>query len=92
MWKAFLQVVRTRCSNSVHVLDRFHVMQLMSNAIDQTRRDEFRQLRAKGKEPVLTMTRWTLLKNPVKFTRQQRLHLRELLKCNLRSVRAYILK
>ena len=92
MWKAFLQVVRKRCSNALHVLDRFHVMQLMSKAIDQTRRDEVRHLKAKGKQPVLTKTRWILLKNPAKFTRQQRLRLRELLKCNLRSVKAYILK
>src|SRR5690606_24896029 len=26
MWNAFLQVVRKRCGNALHVLDRFHVM------------------------------------------------------------------
>jgi transposase len=36
------------------VLDRFHVMQILSKAIDQTRRDEVRKLRSKRKLAVLT--------------------------------------
>lgn|SRR5690606_12858449 len=92
MWQAFLQVVRKRCSEAVHVLDRFHVMQLMSKAIDETRREEVRRLRAKGKHDVLVNTRWIFLKRPENFTDQQRGRLRELLRCNLRSVRAFLLK
>lgn len=92
MWAAFLQVVRSRCGNATHVLDRFHVMQLMSKAIDHTRRDEVRQLRAKGKQALLTKTRWVLLKRKRNLTRKQRGRLRELLECNLRTVRIYLLK
>lgn len=92
MWRAFLNVVRTRCGDATHVLDRFHVMQLMSKAVDQTRRDEVRQLRAKGKHAVLTKTRWVLLKRKKNLTSNQRGRLRELLQCNLRSVRAYLMK
>jgi len=92
MWAAFRQVVRQRCHHALHLLDRFHVMQLMSKAIDLTRRDEVRGLRAKGKHAVLTKTRWILLKNPRNFTDSQRGRLRELLRCNLKSVRAYLLK
>jgi transposase len=40
MWRAFLNVVRTRCGNAVHVLDRFHVAQLLTKAVDEVRRDE----------------------------------------------------
>jgi transposase len=92
MWAAFLNVVRSRCSHAVHVLDRFHVMQLMSKAIDQTRRDEIRRLRAKGKHAALTKTRWVLLKRKHNLTSKQRGRLRELLTWNLRTVRAYLLK
>jgi len=92
MWRAFLNVVRARCADAIHVLDRFHVMQLMSKAVDQTRRDEIRQLRAKGKHAVLTKTRWVLLKRKQNLTGNQRGRLRELLQCNLRSVRAYLMK
>lgn len=92
MWKAFLKVVRTRCGGAVHVLDRFHVMQLMSKAIDKTRRDEVRALRASGQKPFLTKTRWLLLKRPKNLKRGERTRLRDLLTWNLRSVRAYLLK
>ena len=92
MWGAFLKVIRSRCSGAVHVLDRFHVMQLMGKAIDQTRRDEVRRLRANGKDPVLSKTRWVLLKRKRNLTGKQRVRLRELLQWNLRTVRAYLLK
>ncbi|MGH3905625.1 MAG: ISL3 family transposase [Pseudonocardiaceae bacterium] len=95
MWKAFLRVVRERCSVAVHVLDRFHVMQLMSKAIDQTRRLEVRALRASGRHVLLTKTRWLLLKRPKNLTRDERGRLRALREhvgINLRTLRAYLLK
>ena len=52
MWKAFLGVVRKRCSLVLHVLDRFHVAQLLSKAVDTVRRDEMRGLRAAGRQVV----------------------------------------
>ena len=92
MWKAFLKVVRARCGDALHVLDRFHVAQLMSKALDQVRRDEVRALRGTGRQVVLTKTRWLLLKRPKNLTRRERGRLRELLTINLRTVRAYLLK
>jgi transposase len=92
MWKAFLGVVRQRCWIAVHVLDRFHVAQLLSKAVDDVRRDEARSLRASGRQVVLTKTRWLLLKRPENLTRDERGRLRELVTINLRSVRAYLLK
>ena len=92
MWKAFLTVVAIRCADALHVLDRFHVAQLLSKAIDETRRQEVRALRASGQKPVLTKTRWLLLKRPKNLTRGERGRLRDLVAINLRSVRAYLLK
>lgn len=92
MWKAFLKVVRARCGDALHVLDRFHVMQLMSKAIDLVRRDEVRALRAAGKQPYLTKTRWLLLKRPKNLRRRERARLRDLVAINLKTVRAYLLK
>ena len=92
MWKAFLTVVALRCGDALHVLDRFHVAQLMSKALDETRRQEVRALRASGHQPVLTKTRWLLLKRPKNLTRGERGRLRDLVAINLRSVRAYLLK
>jgi transposase len=92
MWKAFLTVVRNRCSTAVHVLDRFHVMQLLSKAVDRVRRDEVRSLRASGRPALLTKTRWLLLKRRENLTTDERGRLRRLLTINLRSVRACLLK
>jgi transposase len=92
MWQAFLNVVRARCSTAIHVLDRFHVMQLMSKAVDTVRRDEVRSLRASGRHVVLTKTRWLLLKRRENLTSDERTRLRQLLTLNLRSVRACLLK
>src|SRR5262249_25633101 len=69
MWKAFLSVVRKRCSSALHVLDRFHVAQLLSKAVDTVRREEVRSLRSSGRHVVLTKTRWLLLKRPKNLTR-----------------------
>jgi transposase len=92
MWKAFLAVIRKRASGAVHVLDRFHVAQLMSKAIDTVRRDEVRALRRTGRHAVLSKTRWILLKNRTNLTSKQSTRLHDLLRINLRSVRAYLLK
>jgi transposase len=92
MWRAFLGVVRKRCSIAIHILDRFHVMQLLSKAIDQVRRDEVRSLRARGRPALLTKTRWLLLKRPENMKPEERGRLRQLLRINLRSVRACLLK
>ena len=92
MWKAFLRVVRERASHAVHVLDRFHITQLLNKAMDTVRRQEVRALRQQGKPAVLTKTRWVLLKNRGNLTAGQRVRLRDLLQCNLRTVRAYLLK
>lgn len=51
-----------------------------------------RQLKAKGYEPVLTNSRWLLLKRPENLTDKQEVRLAELLQYNFRSIRAYWLK
>ncbi len=92
MWKPYLAVIAQHASQAVHVLDRFHVMQRFSKAIDEIRADESRQLKRDGYEPILKHSRWCLLKRPAHLTKKQIVKLAELVKYNLRSVRAYLLK
>ena len=92
MWRAFLNVVRKRCSMAIHVLDRFHVAKLLNEAVDTVRRQEVRSLRAAGRPAMLTKTRWLLLKRRENMSTDERSRLRELLRINLRSVRACLLK
>lgn len=92
MWQAYLKVVAKKAPQAVHVLDRFHVMQKISKAIDKVRAAEVKQLKADGYEPVLTRSRWVLLKRPENLTNKQTAKLSELLQCNLKSIRSYLMK
>jgi transposase len=90
MWRPYLNVIGQNLTQAVHVLDRFHVMQQFSKAIDQIRADEAKRLEREGYEPVLRKSRWCLLKRPENRTDKQTVKLSELLRYNLRTVRAYL--
>jgi transposase len=92
MWKPYLNVIAEKLGQALHVLDRFHVMQKFSKALDELRAEEARQLVRDGFEPVLKKSRWCLLKRPENLTDKQTVKLSELLKYNLRTVRAYLLR
>ena len=92
MWKPYLKVIAKKAGQAVHVLDRFHIMSHFSKALDEVRAGEAREIKANGAEPLLTKTRWLLLKRPENLTDPQETKLAELLRYNLRSVRAYLLK
>jgi transposase len=92
MWKPSLKVVAKKAGHALHILDRFHIATHMSDAIDKVRRAEVRSLRERGRQPLLTKTRWLLLKRPANQTREQRARLRELVQHNLRAVRAMLLR
>jgi len=90
MWKPYLKVIAKKAGQAIHVLDRFHIMAHLSKAIDEVRAQEARQLKAQGFDPVLTKTRWLLLKRPENLTEKQETRLSDLLRYNLRTVRAYL--
>lgn len=92
MWKPYLRVIAEMAPAAVNVLDRFHVMQHMNKAIDDVRAKEVKALKAGKKEPVLTGSRWCLLKRPENLTDNQVDKLQDLLACNLKTIRAYLLK
>jgi transposase len=90
MWQPYLNVIAEQLGNAVHVLDRFHIMKKMNEAIDQVRRDEAARLKREGYEEVLKHSRWCLLKRPENRTEKQTVKLSELLQYNLQSVRSYL--
>ena len=92
MWRAYLNIIRERVSHAIHILDRFYIVERINKAIDEVRANEHRQMKTEGYAPILTNSRWTLLKRPENLTENQEVKLKELLRYNLRSVRAYLLK
>jgi transposase len=92
MWKPYLRVIHERCTNALNILDRFHIVAKMNDALDDVRAAEARRLAQDGYEPVLKKTRWCVLKRKANLTHTQRFRLRDLLRYNLKTVRAYLLK
>jgi transposase len=92
MWKPYLTVIKEKAGKALNVLDRYHVAANMNKAIDKVRAKEAKALEARGLEPVLTKSRWCLLKRPENLTGNQDAKLAELLQYNIHTVRAYLLK
>lgn len=92
MWKPYLKVIARRAGNALNILDRFHIAKKLNEGIDQVRRNETAVLIKRGKAVVLKHSRWCFLKNPENLTDNQKVKLKELLACNLKTIRAYLLK
>jgi transposase len=92
MWKPYLRVIREKCSQALHILDRFHIVAKMNQALDDVRAAETRKLVQAGYEPLLKKSRWCVLKRKENLTPKQKFRLRDLLRYNLQTVRAYLLK
>jgi transposase len=69
MWEPYLKVIRENCSETLHILDRFHIVAKMS----------------KGRTPLLKKSRWLLLKREENLKEEQRFRLRDLLRYNLKT-------
>ena len=77
---AFISGLTKNFPNSSITFDRFHVMKLMNQAVDQVRREE------QSQNSNLKRTRYIWLKNPEKLTKKQRTQLG-----SLRDMRGFLL-
>jgi transposase len=66
-------------ADTIHVLDRFHIMKQLGEAIDDVRAAEVKRLKQDGYQPVLKRSRWCLLKREENLTERQTVTLKELL-------------
>src|SRR5215475_12113064 len=92
MWEPYLKLIRERCSEALHILDRFHIVSNMNKALDKVRAEETSRMKREGRDPVLKKSRWLLLKRSENLKEEQHFRLRDLLRYNLKTVRAYLLK
>jgi len=91
MWRPFLKVVGELAGKAVHIVDRYHVVANLNKAIDEIRAKESRELARKGFNP-LKHTRWCFLKRAENRTPAQRDRLAQVVRHNLRTVRAHLHK
>jgi transposase len=94
MWKPYLNVLATEAGQALHVLDRFHIILHLNQAVDQVRRAESARLRAASQAAAqqLKHTRWTLLRRGSRVRGKARQKLQALLASKLQTARAWELK
>lgn len=90
---AYTKAVREKLPNAEIVYDRFHVQRLVSDALDEVRRELVRELATDPDQArAIKRTRFVLLMNPWNLSRSQRRKLSEIQQTNQRLYRAYLLK
>lgn len=86
MSPAFLKGIREHFPDTTVTLDRFHVVKIISDAVDATRRAERKE------EPLLKGSRYALLRNPKKLSAREKALVSEIVASTARSGIAYSLK
>lgn len=89
MWIPYFEPIKTRLSQALHILDRFHIRKQLNKAVDTVRKGEARALAKAGLQPRLKKLRWALLKNRKNWTGKERQRMRQLEASGLASIRAY---
>src|ERR1022692_93356 len=51
MWEPYLKVIREKCSEALHMLDRFHIVAKMNKALDEVRAGDSRRMASEGPSP-----------------------------------------
>ena len=91
MWKAFRNSTSEHASQARFVFDKFHVLQHLSQALDEIRRQEYKRVNDKERKYIKGQ-RYTLLSHKANLDQDGRRSLTLLLKANKRLHRAYLLK
>jgi transposase len=92
MWQPYLRVMAKEAGQALHILDRFHIVQHLNQAVDKVRRAESTRLRGKPIAAKLKKMRWKLLRRGNRVNRQVRIKLVGLLQSKLATGRAWDLK
>ncbi|MCP4591268.1 MAG: ISL3 family transposase [bacterium] len=94
MSKAYISAIREKIPHALLIFDRFHVQQLVSKALDETRRAEWQRLRKAGDPDAakaIKNTRWALRRLTENQTDDDRLKLSLIQRENKRLYRGYLL-
>ena len=92
MWRPYLKVIADKLPNALNILDRFHIVKKLNEAVNKVRIEEVKNLKAEHYEPVMTGAKYCFLKRSENLTDKQSTQLSELLRYDLKTVRAYCLK
>ena len=91
MSQAYIGAIETHCPNATLVLDRFHVVKTLNEAVDEVRKEQWREA-SQADRKVLKGMRWLLYRHSSTRTREDTRNLKALDKHNRRIYRAWRLK
>jgi transposase len=89
---AFIKAAEESAPQAQIVFDRFHVQRLASDALDEVRREQLRELRGTPEGSELFHSRFALLKNPWNLSAIESGRLSTVQRANAPLYRAYLLK
>ena len=91
MSRAYIRAIEEHCPNATLVLDRFHIVKALNEAVDEVRKQQWRQAAADERK-ALKGLRWLLFKHSSKRSAKDTRILNALNKGNRRIHRAWVLK
>lgn len=91
MSDAYMGAIKQHCPNAQLVLDRFHVVKALNDAVDEVRKEQWREVSGDDRT-FLKGLRWILLSHSSTHSRKDRQTLRDLERTNRRIYRAWRLK
>jgi transposase len=92
MWKAYLKVIPQWFPNAVHMIDRFHVTQLLNQAVDKVRRTDMAAMKGRPQAKRIKGLRWTILRRSSRVRGRARQALTRMMNTRLATGRAWQLK
>jgi transposase len=92
MWQPYLRVIAKQAAQALHILDRFHIVRHLNQAVDAVRRGETARLRDATSAQHLKHMRWKLLRRGSRVRGQARRQLHRLVWAKLATGRAWLLK
>ena len=91
MSKAYIGAINHYCDHAALVIDKFHIVKALNKAVDEVRKEEWRQLEGNEKKAMQGL-RWLLFKHSKNRTKSDTRFLNQLRKSNRRIHRAWVLK
>lgn len=91
MCETFIGAIEKWCPNAMLVLDRFHIVKALNEAVDEVRKEEWRKASDNDRK-ALKGLRWLLYRHSSNRTEEDTKSLRSLYRGNRRIHRAWILK
>ena len=91
MSRVYTGAIEHHCPNATLIIDRFHVVKALNQAVDEVRKDEWRALDTGGRKAIKGL-RWLLSMHSSHRTKRQSRFLNSLRNSNRRIHRAWVLK